>query len=66
MNSGDQYFVKREAEERIAAERAVDPRARQSHLDMAEEYARARELRALRADIAERVSNGTPLLKIVG
>jgi hypothetical protein len=36
---GDQfYFIRRGSEERQAAERAVDPRARQAHLDLADRY----------------------------
>ena len=35
------YFLRRADEERAAAERATDPRARQSHLDLAERYADA-------------------------
>ena len=35
------YFKRRAAEERAAAERAHDPRARQSHSDLAERYADA-------------------------
>jgi hypothetical protein len=36
---GDQsYFSRRGSEERKAAERAVDPRARQAHLDLADRY----------------------------
>jgi len=36
--SDSQYFLRRAAEERAAAKRASDPRARQSHLDLAERY----------------------------
>ena len=32
------YFSRRASEERAAAERALDPRARQSHIDLAERY----------------------------
>jgi hypothetical protein len=39
--SDSQYFLRRAAEERAAAKRAGDPRARQSHLDLAERYADA-------------------------
>ena len=35
------YFIRRSSEERAAADRASDPRARQSHLDLAERYAAA-------------------------
>ena len=35
------YFSRRAAEERDAAQRARDPRARQTHLDLAERYAQA-------------------------
>ena len=35
------YFSRRASEERAAAERALDPRARQSHIDLAERYSRA-------------------------
>ena len=39
--SDSQYFLRRAGEERAAAKRASDPRARQSHLDLAERYADA-------------------------
>lgn len=39
--SDAQYFLRRADEERAAAKRASDPRARQSHLDLAERYADA-------------------------
>ena len=39
--SDSQYFLRRADEERAAAKRASDPRARQSHLDLAERYADA-------------------------
>lgn len=36
---GDQiYFNRRGSEERKAAEKAADPRARQAHLDLADRY----------------------------
>ena len=35
------YFSRRAAEEQAAADRASDPRARQSHRDLAERYADA-------------------------
>ena len=35
------YFMRRAGEERAAAERARDPRARQSHHDLAERYSNA-------------------------
>jgi len=39
--SDSQYFLRRADEERAAAERASDPRAQQSHHDLAERYADA-------------------------
>src|SRR5687767_15418498 len=39
--SDTQYFLRRAEEERAAAKRASDPRAQQSHLDLAERYADA-------------------------
>ena len=45
--SDSQYFLRRADEERAAAKRASDPRARQSHLDLAERY--ANEARAVAA-----------------
>ena len=39
--SDSQYFLRRADEERAAARRARDPRARQSHHDLAERYADA-------------------------
>lgn len=41
FQSDSQYFLRRADEELAAAERASDPRARQSHLDLAERYANA-------------------------
>ena len=35
------YFMRRASEEQAAAERASDPRARQSHIDLADRYAQA-------------------------
>ena len=40
-NSDATYFMRRAAEERAAAEHARDPRARQSHHDLAERYSNA-------------------------
>lgn len=39
--SDTEYFLRRAGEERAAAQRASDSRARQSHLDLAERYADA-------------------------
>ncbi len=39
--SDSQYFLRRAEEERAAASRASDPRARQSHLDLADRYCEA-------------------------
>ena len=41
QQSESQYFLRRADEERDAAKRAGDPRARQSHLALAERYADA-------------------------
>ena len=38
-HSDSQYFRRRADEERAAAERASDPRARQSHAELADRYA---------------------------
>jgi hypothetical protein len=38
QQSDSQYFLRRADEERAAAKRASDPRARKSHLDLAERY----------------------------
>ena len=35
------YFTRRASEEQAAAERAQDPRARQTHIDLAERYSQA-------------------------
>ena len=40
-NADSTYFIRRASEEQAAAERARDPRARQSHLDLAERYSDA-------------------------
>ena len=39
LTSDSAYFRRRADEEQAAAERATDPRARQSHIDLAERYA---------------------------
>ena len=63
--SDSQYFLRRAEEERAAAKRASDPRARQSHLDLAERYADAAhtvaEAKRLEADPAQITS--TPILQ---
>ena len=41
FQSYSDYFRRRADEEKAAAERASDPRARQSHIDLAERYADA-------------------------
>ena len=41
FQSDSDYFRRRADEEKAAAERASDPRARQSHIDLAERYADA-------------------------
>lgn len=40
-SSESNYFKRRASEERAAAQRARDPRARQSHIDLAERYSHA-------------------------
>jgi hypothetical protein len=37
------YFKRRASEEQAAAQRALDPRARQSHSELAERYSQAAE-----------------------
>jgi hypothetical protein len=44
------YFNRRASEERAAAERALDPRARQSHIDLAERYSRAAQAGAMEGE----------------
>ncbi len=39
--SDSNYFIRRASEEQAAAARADDPRARQSHIDLAERYCNA-------------------------
>ena len=56
-----QYFLRRAEEERAAAKRARDPRAEQSHLDLAERYADAARTVTDAADI-ERVE-AAPILQ---
>ena len=41
MMGSREYFERCEAEERAAAERATDERARQSHVELARAYAKA-------------------------
>ena len=38
MNGDSVYFSRRGSEERLAATKAVDPRARQAHLELASRY----------------------------
>jgi hypothetical protein len=40
-HSDSNYFMRRASEEQVAAQRARDPRARQSHIDLADRYAKA-------------------------
>ena len=56
--SDSQYFLRRADEERAAAERASDPRARQSHLDLAECHAEA--ARALMAKPTLKLVHAAP------
>jgi hypothetical protein len=44
------YFMRRASEERAAALRAQDPRARQSHSDLAERYLQAVQTGVLERD----------------
>ena len=46
MQSKRDYLARREQQERKAAERANDPRARQAHRELAARYAWQRELQA--------------------
>ncbi|HEU5286213.1 MAG TPA: hypothetical protein VFU20_06865 [Sphingomicrobium sp.] len=41
FQSDAEYFARRSNEERAAAERATHPRARQSHIDLADRFAEA-------------------------
>ncbi|HEY0164549.1 MAG TPA: hypothetical protein VGB39_04160 [Sphingomicrobium sp.] len=40
-HSDSNYFMRRASEEQVAAQRARDPRARQSHSDLADRYEQA-------------------------
>ena len=51
--SDSQYFLRRAEEERAAAKRASNPRARQSHLDLAERYADAARTVAEAIDVMD-------------
>ena len=55
FESDYQYFLRRAAEEREAAERASHPGARQSHLELAQRY----------ADVAEATNGSFLQLNIV-
>ena len=60
------YFSRRAAEERAAAQRAHDPRARQTHLDLAQRYAQAARSGKTEAANDERVPEAhtaAPLLQ---
>ncbi len=46
-HSDSKYFMRRAGEEQAAAQRASDPRARQSHFDLAERYSRAAQTNEL-------------------
>jgi len=54
LDSDSAYFHRRASEEQAAAERASDPRARQSHIDLAERYADAARTGSMAAN-----SNGS-------
>jgi hypothetical protein len=41
MLSDSEYFARRAAEERLAAERSVNPSAREAHLELAARYDQA-------------------------
>jgi hypothetical protein len=41
MLSDSDYFARRAAEERLAAERAINPSAREAHLELAARYEQA-------------------------
>ena len=45
-HSDSNYFMRRASEEQAAAQRAHDPRARQSHIDLAERYSQAAQMGA--------------------
>jgi hypothetical protein len=60
-HSDSNYFERRASEERAAAECARDPRARQSHSDLAERYAHAAQ-----ADVMEREDDGPEAMVAAG
>ena len=53
QRADSQYFLRRSEEERAAAKRASDPRARHSHLDLAERYADAARTMAEAIELVE-------------
>ena len=60
------YFTRRASEEQAAAERARDPRARQTHIDLAERYshaARACEAGAEEETVPPESLSAIPLLQ---
>ena len=62
QQSNSNYFSRRASEERAAAERALDPRARQSHIDLAERYSRAAEKSEMDGDKSLEPPQAMPLL----
>ena len=57
------YFLRRAREEEAAAQLADDPRARQSHSDLAERYAQAAESGGLDGRHGEPEPSAIPLLQ---
>ena len=55
------YFMRRASEERAAAQRARDPRARQSHIDLAERYSQAAKMAGADNDDEEQLDQQAPM-----
>ena len=62
LNTESQYFLRRAAEERAAADRSTDPRARQTHIDLAERYSEAAQTATTANSIVEQ-SAASPMLR---
>jgi len=59
------YFTRRASEERAAAQRAHDPRSRQTHLDLAERYAAAARSSASDAADAQPMAEVQPMTPLL-
>ena len=62
-HSDSTYFMRRASEEQAAAQRAHDPRARQSHIDLAERYSQAAQMDGVDDDGAQEAPAPMALLQ---